>query len=187
MDGQITKTYCRTHNSCYVVKNKEANKSEFMVISTMESLFGTKLPIGTDCPVGFNCWGDTIVSTREDQATFVRRQNYTNCPLGFICSGNRVANCSLVQTLPLTLQLGNVHAGIYCPEGDKNYVECPSGFYCPNPVGIQRFFGRKVKLETGIIHGHCLNVVFFSHFFLAGNQIGMSRGKVLPPQGENAL
>ena len=46
------------------------------------------------------------------------------------------------------LQLGDLHSGIYCPEGSDNYIDCPNGFYCPNPVLFFLFALFTERLES---------------------------------------
>ncbi|CAB9510243.1 Putative white-brown complex homolog protein 30 [Seminavis robusta] len=59
------------------------------------------------------------------------------CPIGHICSRDDQTNCDALRNITIALQLGDIHAGIYCPgTKDRNvgtgYQNCPVGFYCPN-------------------------------------------------------
>lgn len=57
------------------------------------------------------------------------------CPLGFICDATRKVNCTLVRLQAMMVfQFGDIHAGLYCPEGKDDYQNCPVGHYCPDPV-----------------------------------------------------
>jgi hypothetical protein len=62
----------------------------------------------------------------------------TPCPNGFLCEesnnyGRRMSNCTDVQQLPKQLKLGNLYAGISCPENEPLLMNCPLGSYCPTP------------------------------------------------------
>jgi hypothetical protein len=47
-----------------------------------------------------------------------------------------MSNCTDVQQLPQYLQLGNLYAGITCPEKELSVMNCPLGSYCPTPEEI---------------------------------------------------
>jgi Ca2+-binding EF-hand superfamily protein len=47
-----------------------------------------------------------------------------------------MSNCTDVQQLPQYLQLGNLYAGITCPEKEMSLMNCPLGSYCPTPEAI---------------------------------------------------
>jgi len=59
------------------------------------------------------------------------------CDLGFICFEGEQANCTRLQILTVVWGLGDIHAGLYCPYNESNYLNCPAGSYCINSTTIQ--------------------------------------------------
>lgn len=61
----------------------------------------------------------------------------TECPLGFICNKTHQAECAEIQSVAVNeFKLGDIHGGAWCPLGSPYYLNCPVGYYCPNPVSI---------------------------------------------------
>lgn len=62
----------------------------------------------------------------------------STCPLGFICNGwGGTASClELQKNVRDVLQVGDVLAGIHCPEGLDTIRNCPLGKYCPTPSEV---------------------------------------------------
>ena len=56
------------------------------------------------------------------------------CELGYICNDHERVRCSDLQLLHQMQGFGNIHAGLWCPYGVDQYMNCPVGFYCPDPV-----------------------------------------------------
>jgi hypothetical protein len=48
-----------------------------------------------------------------------------------------MSNCTDIQLLPKVLKLGDLYAGISCPERQSSLTNCPLGSYCPTPDTIQ--------------------------------------------------
>ena len=40
---------------------------------------------------------------------------YDPCPRGYICSRYRQESCESVRQIPISLGMGDIHAGLYCP------------------------------------------------------------------------
>lgn len=40
---------------------------------------------------------------------------YEPCPAGYICSRNEQQSCESVRQIPISLGIGDIHAGLYCP------------------------------------------------------------------------
>ena len=66
------------------------------------------------------------------------------CPLGFFCQDVRMVNCTFLRGVILAYGLGDLLAGISCPEGLPGYTNCPLGSYCPNPVSLLYMSGFHV-------------------------------------------
>lgn len=63
------------------------------------------------------------------------RSEGTLCAAGYICNKTHQASCSDIQEVAIsTFKLGNIHGGAYCPEGSPYYLNCPIGYYCPDPA-----------------------------------------------------
>ncbi|CAJ1948621.1 unnamed protein product [Cylindrotheca closterium] len=58
-----------------------------------------------------------------------------SCPLGFVCNEDLTQKslCSEIRQIPQKFFIGDVFAGVYCPEGKIGMENCPRGKYCPNP------------------------------------------------------
>ena len=59
-----------------------------------------------------------------------------SCPLGYICTddGSKKFPCKTIQEKALKqFRIGDVYAGIYCPEGENVIKNCDEGYYCPDP------------------------------------------------------
>ena len=57
------------------------------------------------------------------------------CPEGFICNKTHQAECAEIQNVAVNkFKYGDIHGGAWCPLGSPYYLNCPIGFYCPDPV-----------------------------------------------------
>lgn len=57
----------------------------------------------------------TTSATRNSSSTGNDMGLYDPCPPGFICSRNDQESCESVRQIPITLGIGDIHAGLYCP------------------------------------------------------------------------
>lgn len=71
--------------------------------------------------------------------------NETVCPNGYICNVAKpeMANCTKIRQLSILVGVGDIHAGLYCPEGLYGYLNCPVGSYCEQPDRIELCPGGK--------------------------------------------
>ena len=61
------------------------------------------------------------------------RTDISICPAGFICNETHKASCDDIRALSIyEFKFGDIHAGVYCPENNPFYRNCPIGSYCPN-------------------------------------------------------
>jgi hypothetical protein len=83
------------------------------------------------------------------------------CAAGYICNKTHQASCFDIQKAAITdFQFGDIHGGAYCPEDSPYYLNCPIGYYCPNPVSSQSYivtFKRAVLSSKGY---HSLSISF---------------------------
>mmetsp|Transcript_9291 Transcript_9291/g.13972 ORF Transcript_9291/g.13972 Transcript_9291/m.13972 type:complete len:1312 (-) Transcript_9291:1353-5288(-) len=57
------------------------------------------------------------------------------CELGTVCKMNIMLNCTEVrEKVRVELGLGDIYAGMYCPQGSDKMLPCDAGFYCPDSV-----------------------------------------------------
>mmetsp|Transcript_15252 Transcript_15252/g.18569 ORF Transcript_15252/g.18569 Transcript_15252/m.18569 type:complete len:1068 (+) Transcript_15252:124-3327(+) len=63
-------------------------------------------------------------------------EDLVNCGKGEICSvdgTDRRKPCNDIRNAAIKGNIGDIHAGMYCPEGRTGYENCPAGYYCPTP------------------------------------------------------
>lgn len=63
-----------------------------------------------------------------------------DCPLGVICSvdgTDRNKSCNEIREQAKKEGFGDIHAGLYCPQGRTGYENCPAGSYCLTPSVLQ--------------------------------------------------
>jgi len=119
--------------------------------------------IGTDVVGVDNSGGLPPPPTPQPAATTTTTSSATQlldintpCPRGYLCSIYGEKKCDDVRQIPISMGLGDIHAGIYCP-GRKDRreigyeicsvgqycpnstaeVPCPEGFFCPHKVYVQ--------------------------------------------------
>jgi len=62
------------------------------------------------------------------------RNDLASCPAGFICEEELQSNCTRIRIVTAAVfGFGDVHAGMWCPDNETQYRNCPVGHYCPNP------------------------------------------------------
>ena len=62
------------------------------------------------------------------------RTDLANCPAGFICEEEMQSNCTRIRIATAgVFGFGDVHAGMWCPDNETQYRNCPVGHYCPSP------------------------------------------------------
>ena len=52
---------------------------------------------------------------RNSSSTGIMMDLYEPCPPGFICSTSGQESCESVRQIPISLGMGDIHAGLYCP------------------------------------------------------------------------
>ena len=58
---------------------------------------------------------DPISTKSNSSSTGIMMGLYDPCPPGFICSRSGQESCESVRQIPISLGMGDIHAGLYCP------------------------------------------------------------------------
>ena len=103
----------------------------------------------------------------------------TSCPNGFVCNEVRtyMSNCSDIRQMTITLQLGDLYGGVYCPAGANLLKNCPEGMFFFLRMGPSMFEVKEVKRAkqraSGVILGfskylphRTLPILMFNWVFL---------------------